>query len=84
MVDVHRMLYSVTACPLYYRAEPVGSTNTVISELSVEHGYEILPTLAGLMALGLILDTRFLKCPTLTDKDKKICSEMAKIAGIDR
>lgn len=55
----------------------------MIFELFQEHGYEISPTLAGLMASGLISDTLLLKSPTATDKDKKILPEMAKIAGID-
>ena len=83
VVDHHRIANFHTASPLYYRAEPVGSTNTVIFELFQEHGYEISPTLAGLMASGLISDTLLLKSPTATDKDKKILPEMAKIAGID-
>ena len=78
VVDHHRIANFHTAAPLFYRAEPVGSTNTVIFEMFQEYGFKISPTLAGLMA-----DTLLLKSPTATDKDKKILPEMAKIAGID-
>ncbi|MEO2873449.1 manganese-dependent inorganic pyrophosphatase, partial [Lacticaseibacillus paracasei] len=83
VVDHHRIANFHTAAPLFYRAEPVGSTNTVIFEMFQEYGFKISPTLAGLMASGLISDTLLLKSPTATDKDKKILPEMAKIAGID-
>ena len=38
VVDHHRIANFETANPLYYRAEPVGCTNTIILKLYKEHG----------------------------------------------
>lgn len=76
VVELHRIAHFHTATPSYYRAEPVGSTHTVIFELFQEHGVEITHTLAGLMASGLISDTLLLKTPTDTEQEQKILPEM--------
>lgn len=83
VVDHHRIANFVTAQPLFYRAEPVGSTNSVIYKMFQEHGYTISAQLAGLMASGIISDTLLLKSPTTTDLERQILPELAKLAGID-
>ena len=83
VVDHHRIANFETAAPLFYRAEPIGSSNSVIYEMFQEKGFTISPQLAGLMASGIISDTLLLKSPTTTDVERKILPELAKIAGID-
>ncbi|WP_461223976.1 manganese-dependent inorganic pyrophosphatase [Lacticaseibacillus suihuaensis] len=83
VVDHHRIAGFETAAPLYYRAEPVGSTNSIIYELFQEKHFTISPQLAGLMASGIISDTLLLKSPTTTKLERQILPELAKIAGID-
>ncbi|MCG4282351.1 manganese-dependent inorganic pyrophosphatase, partial [Lacticaseibacillus saniviri] len=83
VVDHHRIANFTTAAPLYYRAEAIGSTNSVICNIFKEHNFEISAQLAGLMAAGLISDTLLLKSPTATPRDKEILPELAKIAGIN-
>lgn len=83
VVDHHRIANFTTAAPLYYRAEAIGSTNSVIYNIFKEHNFEISAQLAGLMAAGLISDTLLLKSPTATPRDKEILPELAKIAGIN-
>ena len=83
VVDHHRIMNFNTADPLYYRAEPVGCTSTIVWEMFGELGIEIPEKLAGLMLSAIISDTLLLKSPTTTDKDKKAVEALAKIAGVD-
>ena len=82
IVDHHKIAIN-TAYPLYYRAEPVGCTETVMYKLYKENHVEIDAKIAGLMLSAIISDTLLLKSPTTTNDDKKAVEELAKIAGID-
>ena len=72
-----------TADPLYYRAEPMGCTSTIVWKMFNENGIEIPEKLAGLMLSAIISDTLLLKSPTTTDDDKKAVEALAKIANVD-
>lgn len=83
VVDHHRIANFDTSKPLYYRAEPVGCTSTIITKLYHENQVEIPEKIAGLMLSAIISDTLLLKSPTTTDDDKKVVQELAEIAHID-
>ncbi|MFD1317633.1 manganese-dependent inorganic pyrophosphatase [Loigolactobacillus zhaoyuanensis] len=83
VVDHHRIANFETTSPLYYRAEPVGCTSTIITKLYHENELEIPKQIAGLMLSAIISDTLLLKSPTTTDADKVAIKELATIAGID-
>lgn len=83
VVDHHRIMNFNTADPLYYRAEPVGCTSTIVWEMFDEQEMEIPENLAGLMLSAIISDTLLLKSPTTTDKDRAAVEALAKIAGVD-
>ena len=83
VVDHHRIYGFETAEPLYYRAEAVGCTCTIIYKMHKENNVEIDKTMAGLMLSAIISDTLLLKSPTKTDEDEKAVNELAEIAGID-
>ncbi|MCI1290522.1 MAG: manganese-dependent inorganic pyrophosphatase [Lactobacillus sp.] len=83
VVDHHRIMNFNTAAPLYYRAEPVGCTSTIVWEMFNEKGVEIPSKLAGLMLSAIISDTLLLKSPTTTDLDKKAVKALADLAGVD-
>ncbi|WP_297819711.1 manganese-dependent inorganic pyrophosphatase [uncultured Lactobacillus sp.] len=83
VVDHHRIMNFNTADPLYYRAEPVGCTSTIMWEMFEEEGMEIPKNLAGLMLSAIISDTLLLKSPTTTEKDHQAVEALAKIAGVD-
>ncbi len=83
VVDHHRIANFETADPLYYRAEPVGCTNTIIYKLYQEKGIEIPKKIAGLMLSAIISDTLLFKSPTCTDEDVKAAKELAKLADVD-
>ncbi len=83
VVDHHRINNFQTSEPLYYYAQPVGCTSTLLFELYKTNNIKIEPQIAGLMLSAIISDTLLLKSPTTTDKDKKAINELSQIANID-
>lgn len=82
IVDHHRVNLQTTE-PLYYIAEPVGCTSTIIYKLYKQNDVEIDSKMAGLMLSAIISDTLLFKSPTCTEEDKKIAEKLAVIAGVD-
>ncbi|MDN3955322.1 manganese-dependent inorganic pyrophosphatase [Sporolactobacillus laevolacticus] len=83
VVDHHRIANFETKAPLYYRAEPVGCTATIINKLYKENGVEISKTIAGLMLSSIISDTLLFKSPTCTEEDVKAAKELEAISEVD-
>ncbi len=82
VVDHHKLALE-TSYPLFYRAEPVGCTETVMYKLYKENNVDVDKTIATLMLSAIISDTLLLKSPTTTAEDIKAVEELAGIAGID-
>ncbi len=83
VVDHHRIANFETANPLYYRAEPVGCTNTIILKLYKESQIEIPQDIAGLMLSAIISDSLLFKSPTCTSEDIDAAKELAAIADVE-
>lgn len=83
VIDHHRIANFETANPLFYRAEPIGSTASVIYKLFSENSIDIPKAIAGLMLSAIISDTLLFKSPTSTSQDKQIAKELAKIADVN-
>lgn len=83
VVDHHRIANFETTDPLYFRAEPVGCTTTILLKLFKEHGVEIPANIAGLMLSAIISDSLLFKSPTCTEQDVQAARELAEIAGVD-
>lgn len=83
VVDHHRIANFETADPLYYRAEPIGCTSTIIYKLYQEHQIEISEKIAGVMLSAIISDTLLFKSPTCTPEDVAIAKKLAAIAKVD-
>lgn len=83
VIDHHRINNFKTSEPLFYYAQPVGCTSTLLYELYTLNNVKIEPQMAGLMLSAIISDTLLLKSPTTTEKDVKTVKELAKIANID-
>jgi len=83
VVDHHRINNFQTAEPLFYYAQPVGCTSTLLYELYTMNNVEIETKIAGLMLSAIISDTLLLKSPTTTEKDRKAVEELAKLANVD-
>lgn len=83
VIDHHRIANFETSNPLYYRAEPVGCTATILNKLYKENGVSIKKEIAGLMVSAIISDTLLLKSPTCTPQDVQAARELAEIAGVN-
>jgi manganese-dependent inorganic pyrophosphatase len=83
VIDHHRIANFETSDPLYYRAEPVGCTATILNKLYKENNVEITKEVAGLMLSAIISDSLLFKSPTCTDQDVQAANELAAIAGVD-
>lgn len=83
IIDHHKIGDIQTEAPILYRAEPVGSTCTILTKLFKEKGFKIEKQDAGLLLAGIISDTLFLRSPTTTKEDKEFLQELAQIAGIE-
>ena len=82
IIDHHRLADIQTTNPIYFRNEPVGSTNTIIAGMFQEHGLMPSQTMAGLMAAAIVSDTVMFKSPTCTDRDRRMAERMARIANV--
>lgn len=82
VIDHHTMDFEVSH-PIYYRAEPVGCTATILYKMYKENNLEIDKTLATLMISAIISDTLLFKSPTCTDEDITAANKLNEIAGLD-
>lgn len=83
VVDHHRIANFQTNEPLYYRAEPVGCTATILYKKFKEENMNIEKKEAILMLSSIISDTLLFKSPTCTKEDVVACENLASIAQID-
>lgn len=83
VIDHHRIANFKTADPLYFRAEPVGCTATILNKLYKENGVEIPSNIAGLMLSAIISDSLLFKSPTCTTQDINAARELEVIAGVN-
>ncbi|TXC91308.1 manganese-dependent inorganic pyrophosphatase [Metabacillus litoralis] len=83
VIDHHRIANFETSDPLYYRAEPVGCTATILNKMYKENGVQIEKETAGLMLSAIISDSLLFKSPTCTQEDIDAAKELAEIAGVD-
>lgn len=82
VIDHHRIANFQTSDPLYYRAEPLGSTATILLKLFKEYEVELPANIAGILLSAVISDTLLLKSPTCTPQDIHAAEELAEIAGV--
>ncbi|MEF2967492.1 manganese-dependent inorganic pyrophosphatase [Paenibacillus sp. M1] len=83
VIDHHRIANFETSGPLYYRAEPVGCTATILNKLYKENGIDVPANIAGLMLSAIISDSLLFKSPTCTEQDVAAARELAAIAGVN-
>ncbi|MFS0787604.1 manganese-dependent inorganic pyrophosphatase [Shouchella sp. 1P09AA] len=83
VIDHHRIANFETADPVYYRAEPVGCTATIIYKMYQEKNLTIPKKIAGLMLSAIISDSLLFKSPTCTDEDIAVAKELEQLADID-
>src|SRR5699024_4470099 len=83
VIDHHRIANFETGNPLYFRAEPVGCTATILNKMFKENAVEISKDNAVMMISAIVSDTLLFKSPTCTDQDVAAAKELAEIAEID-
>lgn len=83
VIDHHRICNFQTKDPIYYTAEPVGCTATIIYKMFKQANMEIEKKEAILLLSAIVSDTLLFKSPTCTEEDEKIARHLAEIAGID-
>ena len=81
VVDHHTMKF-IAPYQLYYRAEPVGCTQTVLYKMYRENGVDIDKKIATLMLSAIASDTLVLKSPTTTETDVRVIKELEDISGL--
>ncbi len=82
VVDHHKIKFE-TIEPMYFIAEPLGCTGTILYKLYKQNGIDIDSQMAGLMLSAIISDTLLFKSPTCTEQDKNAAEKLASIAGVD-
>ena len=55
VVDHHRLANFQTSEPLFYRAEPVGCTGTILYKMYKENGIEIEPTITATISMTIVV-----------------------------
>lgn len=82
ILDHHRLGNPHTHTPIRFTVDIVGSTSTLVSELTEEAGLSMPPNLAGTLLAGLVADTLILTSPTTTPRDKKAAERLSRWAFV--
>lgn len=82
ILDHHRLGNPPTHQPIRFTVDVVGSTSTLVSELTAEAGLSMPAPLAGTLLAGLLADTLILTSPTTTERDKQAAARLARWAFI--
>ncbi len=82
ILDHHRLGNPHTHQPIRFTVDTVGSTSTLVAELTAKSGLSMPPALAGLLLAGLLADTLILTSPTTTERDKQAAERLARWAFV--
>jgi len=82
ILDHHRLGNPSTHQPIRFTVDIVGSTSTLVSELTAEAGLSMPPALAGALLAGLLSDTLILTSPTTTPRDKQAAERLSRWAFV--
>lgn len=80
VLDHHKLGGLKTTSPIFYRAEPIGSSSTIVAKMFLENNLSLKKKEAGLLLSAILSDTLKLTSPTTTTEDKKIIQFLAKIS----
>lgn len=82
ILDHHRLGNPYTHQPIRFTVDVVGSTSTLVTELTAEAGLSMPPNLAGTLLAGLLADTLILTSPTTTPRDKVAAQRLSRWAFV--
>lgn len=83
IIDHHRIANLDTGTPVFFRAEPVGCTCTIIGKMYDENNIMPPTEIAGIMLSAILSDTLIFHSPTCTNEDIRIAKKLSQIAGVD-
>ena len=83
IIDHHRVADVKTSEPLFIRAEPVGSTATIVYKMYMEKTRPISKNIAGLLLSAILSDTLMFSSPTSTEDDKQAAEYLSQIAEVN-
>lgn len=93
VVDHHNIGDVTTGAPIFYLADPVGATATLIAEMYLDpERWLHLPhpervaldeRTAGLLLSAIISDTLLLRSPTTTARDRRVLAALVERTGLD-
>lgn len=82
ILDHHRLGNPHTHQPIKFTVDTVGSTSTLVTELTNEAGLSMPAQIAGMLLAGLLADTLILTSPTTTDRDKRAADRLSRWAFV--
>ena len=82
IVDHHKIGDITTNGPIFFYAQPVGCTCTVLFEMYKNNNVDLPKDIAGAMLCAILSDTVNFKSPTCTDADKAAVAELLSAAGV--
>ncbi len=82
IVDHHKIGDITTNNPIFFYAQPVGCTCTVLLEMYKTNKVDLPKDIAGGMLCAILSDTVNFKSPTCTDADKAAVAELLTITGV--
>ena len=82
IVDHHKIGDITTNSPIFFYAQPVGCTCTVLFEMYKNNNVDLPKDIAGAMLCAILSDTVNFKSPTCTDADKAAVAELLTVAGV--
>ncbi|MFO7583388.1 MAG: DHH family phosphoesterase [Anaerolineales bacterium] len=82
ILDHHRLGNPHTHRPIRFTVDIVGSTSTLVAELTAKEGLSMPPALAGMALAGLLSDTLILTSPTTTERDHRAAEKLARWAFV--
>ncbi|MGV1099200.1 manganese-dependent inorganic pyrophosphatase [Thiovibrio sp. JS02] len=82
IVDHHKIGDITTNNPIFFYAQPVGCTCTVLFEMYTNNKVNLPKDIAGAMLSAILSDTVNFKSPTCTEADKKAVAALKGIAGV--
>ncbi len=82
ILDHHRLGNPYTHQPIRFTVDVVGSTSTLVAEMTAEAGLSMPPALAGTLLAGLVADTLILTSPTTTPRDHVAAERLSRWAFV--
>jgi manganese-dependent inorganic pyrophosphatase len=82
IVDHHKIGDVTTNSPIFFYAQPVGCTCTVLQEMYTNNNIALPKNIAGAMLCAILSDTVNFKSPTCTEADKKAVAALKGAAGV--